>query len=127
MVFELIGIEVRPGSEAAFETGFADAMHLFLNAPGCHELTLQRSIERPTRYCAAVGWTTMEDHTVAFRQSEAFQTWRERVGRHYAAAPQIQHVTTVLTSGRADVGSTADRDIGRLMRIQAEMTTKGSK
>jgi heme-degrading monooxygenase HmoA len=127
LIFELVDIEVKPGSEAAFEAAFAAAIHLFQSAAGCHGLSLQRSIERPTRYCAVVGWATMEDHTLVFRQSEAFQAWRERVGRYYAAAPQIQHVTTVLTSGRADVGSTAERDIGRLTRIQAEMTTKGPK
>ena len=49
------------------------------------------------RYRLVVGWTTLEDHTVHFRGSEAFQSWRALVGEFFAAPPQVEHMNTVVT------------------------------
>jgi hypothetical protein len=43
----------------------------------------------------AVAWATMEDHTVRFRNSEAFSKWREIVGPHFSKAPQVKHLEHV--------------------------------
>ncbi len=50
MIFEIVEIDVKPGEEAAFEAGVAQALPLFQRAKGCHGMELQRSIETPSKY-----------------------------------------------------------------------------
>jgi quinol monooxygenase YgiN len=50
MILEIAQIDVKPGMEAEFEAGVAQAVPIFRRAKGCAGLTLQRSTERPTRY-----------------------------------------------------------------------------
>jgi quercetin dioxygenase-like cupin family protein/quinol monooxygenase YgiN len=97
-VREVAVIEVIPGHEKAFEEAVAQAAPLFQQAQGARILSLDSSAEHPQRYRLTVGWTTIEDHTVAFRESEAFQQWRALIGDHIAGTPQVEHLTNVLTA-----------------------------
>lgn len=97
MIFEIAEIEVKPNEEEAFEAAVAKATPLFRRAKGCHDMELQRSIEKPSRYRLVVKWETVEDHMVHFRESEDFQEWRKLVGPHFAAAPVVEHTRTVVT------------------------------
>ncbi|CAG2147704.1 antibiotic biosynthesis monooxygenase family protein [Cupriavidus plantarum] len=96
MIHEIAQITVKPGMEAQFEAGVVQAKPLFARARGCHSMNLQRSIEQPQQYTLVVGWETVEDHMVHFRESDDFQTWRKLVGDTFAAAPNVYHVTTVV-------------------------------
>ncbi|PVY75716.1 quinol monooxygenase YgiN [Cupriavidus alkaliphilus] len=96
MIHEIVQITIKPGMEAQFEASVARARPLFLDSKGCHGVNLQRSIEQPSHYTLVVAWETLEDHTVHFRQSEAFHQWRGLVGDCFAAPPAIHHVNTVL-------------------------------
>ncbi len=98
MIFEMAQIEVKPGMESAFESGVAKAIPLFRQARGCHGLQLLKSIEQPSRYTLMVTWGTVDDHIVHFRQSEAFQQWRQLVGEYFAGPPQVGH-TAVAVAG----------------------------
>jgi len=91
MVFEIAEIEVKPGQEAAFEAAVAEAGPNFRGAKGCLSLELQRTVERPTVYRLVVGWESVESHTVDFRNSEGFQTWRKLAGPYFAAPPKVEH------------------------------------
>ena len=91
MVTEVAQIEVKPGFEAQFEQGVRQARALFLEAQGCQEMRLWRSLEQPLRYRLLVEWNTLEDHTVRFRGSPAFGTWRELVQECFASPPQVEH------------------------------------
>jgi heme-degrading monooxygenase HmoA len=96
MIQEIAEITVKPGMQAPFEAGIAQAKPLFLRARGCHGVSLKHSIEEPARYLLVVDWETVEDHMTHFRASADFQTWRKLVGDCFAAPPQVQHVSTVL-------------------------------
>ena len=98
MVTEIAQIEVKPGTEKDFEAGVAKAKPLFLRAKGCHGMELHKSVEKPTRYRLFVKWGTLENHTVDFRGSEDFQSWRGLVGQYFAAPPEVEHTETVVTS-----------------------------
>ncbi|MEU5029559.1 antibiotic biosynthesis monooxygenase family protein [Streptomyces milbemycinicus] len=98
MITEIAQIEVRPGSEEEFEKAVAEAVPLFLAADGCEGIDLTRSVEEPSRYRLMVRWETVEHHTVTFRQSDAFTRWRALAGPYFAAAPQVEHVRSVLAS-----------------------------
>jgi heme-degrading monooxygenase HmoA len=97
MVTEIAQIEVKPGTEKVFEAAVAKAKPLFLRAKGGKGMELHKSVEKPTRYRLMVKWETLENHTVDFRGSEDFQTWRGLVGQYFASAPEVEHTETVVS------------------------------
>jgi heme-degrading monooxygenase HmoA len=95
MILEMAHIEVKPGAEAAFEAAVGQAAPLFAAARGCQKMELHRVVEAPSRYILMVRWATLEDHTVHFRESEAFQQWRALAGPHFASPPRVEHTAVV--------------------------------
>ncbi|KQS03772.1 antibiotic biosynthesis monooxygenase [Sphingomonas sp. Leaf357] len=98
MIFEIAEIDVIAGHETAFEAGVAEAAPHFKAARGCRSFALTRGIEHPQRYRLTVGWDSVEDHMVHFRDSTGFQAWRRLVGPHFAAPPRVDHVERVIIS-----------------------------
>lgn len=96
MVLEMAEFEIVPGKEVAFEAGVRNAVPLFQAAKGYPSLSLRRVIEKPGTYRLFVEWETLEDHTVSFRNAEAFQTWRSLVGPFFAGAPRVDHSETII-------------------------------
>ena len=98
MITEIAQIDVKPGMEQDFEAGVAKAAPVFKRAKGCHGLTLEKSIEKPSRYRLFVQWETVENHTKDFRESADFQEWRKLVGHCFASPPEVEHVRETLKS-----------------------------
>jgi quinol monooxygenase YgiN len=96
MINEIAEIDVMAGHEAAFETAVAEAAPHFKAARGCRSFALNRSVELPQRYRLVVGWDSVDDHMVHFRESEGFKAWRALVGPHFASLPRVEHVTAVI-------------------------------
>jgi heme-degrading monooxygenase HmoA len=96
MILEIAQIDVKPGMEAEFEAGVRAAAPVFRRAKGCTSMTLQRSVEKPSRYRLVVGWETLENHTVDFRGSADFAEWRKLVGHCFAQPPEVEHVHEVV-------------------------------
>jgi heme-degrading monooxygenase HmoA len=97
MIHEIAIITIKPGTEAEFEANAGKAVELFKRAKGCLGMELQKGIESPLVYRLWVRWNTVEDHTVAFRESADFQTWRSLVGHCFASPPQVEHTKTVVS------------------------------
>ena len=97
MINEFADITVKEGSQADFETAVEQAVPLFRRASGCLSMRLERSIEFPLRYLIVVGWATLEDHTVGFRASPDYQTWRNLVGGYFVGAPVVQHTEAAVS------------------------------
>jgi quinol monooxygenase YgiN len=97
VITEVARIDVRPGGEEAFEQAVAQALHVFLEAPGCHGVELHRVVEHPRRYRLVVRWESVEHHTVTFRASDGFRRWRALAGPHFAAPPEVEHTRAVLS------------------------------
>jgi heme-degrading monooxygenase HmoA len=98
MVLEIAQIDVKPGMEVEFESGFAKAKPLFDRAKGCRSAAIHKSLEKPSRYRLFVEWETLENHTVDFRGSADFQEWRSLVGHCFASPPEVEHVVQVAAS-----------------------------
>lgn len=94
MILETAEFAVTDGP--AFEEKVRTALPLFQGFPGCHGASLHRVIEEPDRYRLLVRWSTLEDHTVAFRGSEAFTRWRALVSPLFAAPPVVTHSEEVV-------------------------------
>ena len=96
MITEIAQIDIKAGSEAAFEAAVDKARVVFKRAQGFHGLELHRAIEKPQRYRLMVKWETLENHTVDFRGSENFAEWRGLVGAFFASPPEVEHTETVV-------------------------------
>jgi quinol monooxygenase YgiN len=90
MATEIACIDVRAGSEAAFEAGARAAVPEFSAAAGCSAMRLLRSHETAGRYWLIVEWTDVAAHE-AFRATPGFARWRELVGDFFAAKPMVEH------------------------------------
>jgi heme-degrading monooxygenase HmoA len=95
VITEHVLLPVIPGQEAEFEAAFGQARPIIAAMPGFVSLSLSRSIETPNTYLLLVEWETLEDHTVGFRGSGAYQQWRSLLHRFYEPFPVVEHFNLV--------------------------------
>jgi hypothetical protein len=70
-------------------------------------MALVNVLEDPAQYRLIVGWDSIDDHMVAFRNSDDFQIWRDRVGRFFVVSPGVEHVALVQSYFRAATANSA--------------------
>ena len=87
--------EIRVTDPQGFEAAVARARPYFLAAEGCLGLRLERVIEAPDTYRLVVDWQTLAHHTVTFRNSDGFQTWRSLAAPFFVEPPKVTHVMHV--------------------------------
>jgi len=95
MVLELAKINIQPGTEQEFEAAFNEAIKNIAAAQGYQSHQLKRCIEDNNQYALFIHWNTLEDHTVAFRESAAFKAWRELIQPYLAGPPVVEHYEDV--------------------------------
>src|SRR3954462_6826509 len=81
MFLEIAQVDIKPGQEAEFEAGAAKAAPLFQRAKGCRAMSLQRSVEKPSRYGLLL-WDTVENHTNDFYGERRLAGMAEACGAH---------------------------------------------
>lgn len=101
MILEVAAIQVQPGQEAEFEAAIATAYRLLAETEGYCSHILRRCMEQGDRYLLLIQWETLEAHTVNFRESERFTTWRSIIGPFFAAPPEVMHYEIVHDSAQA--------------------------
>ncbi len=84
-------MSIVPGKELEFEAALEQAKKVISQAEGMVHFQVSRGIERPSTYQLMIGWKTLEDHTVGFRESELFVQWRGLIGPFFAEAPVVEH------------------------------------
>ncbi|HEX5806570.1 MAG TPA: antibiotic biosynthesis monooxygenase [Macromonas sp.] len=96
MILEQVDIRIDPAQAQAFEAAIEHGVTTVIaHAKGFHGCKLNRSHETPGRYNLMIYWETLEDHTVGFRQSEAFTQWRAIVGPFFSQPPVVEHLELV--------------------------------
>src|SRR5690348_14385831 len=91
MILEVATLNLKSGQESGFEAAFAEAKKIISAAKGFRSLELRRCVETPHRYLLFVNWDTLENHTVGFRQSDAFSEWRKLLVPFYESMPVVEH------------------------------------
>lgn len=92
MILELADLRIQPGKQAEFDAAIQQGVRdVISKAKGFLGFQVQKCIETPERYVLMIRWETLENHTVDFRQSEAFAAWRGIVGPFFAQPPQVEH------------------------------------
>jgi heme-degrading monooxygenase HmoA len=92
MILEVADIVIYPGRQAEFELAIARGIEQIVSkAGGIRSWKVNKGIESPDRYLLMIEWETLEEHTIGFRQSPAFQEWRAVVGPFFAEPPVVEH------------------------------------
>lgn len=91
MILEVAILNIRPGTNEAFEAAFREASGIISSMPGYHSHELRRCLEAPGRYLLLVHWQRLEDHTIGFRQSADYQRWRALLHHFYDPFPTVEH------------------------------------
>ncbi len=99
MILELADIRIHPGRQAEFEQAVRHGLDTVLSkAKGFRRYEVRQSIETPERYMLLIHWDTLEDHTIAFRNSPAYEEWRAIVGPLFAQPPFVEHFESCVAS-----------------------------
>jgi heme-degrading monooxygenase HmoA len=102
MILELADIGILPGKQAEFDAAIKRGVETVISkAKGFRGYKINKSIETPERYVLMIFWDTVENHTVDFRGSPAFQEWRAIVGPFFATPPVVEHLTLLAKSAEA--------------------------
>ena len=102
MILEVADIRIQPGRQAEFDAAIAHGIRTVIaQAKGYISAKVQKGIETPERYLLMIEWATLENHTVDFRESPAFATWRGIVGPFFASMPTVEHFTLVVDTRAA--------------------------
>jgi heme-degrading monooxygenase HmoA len=99
MILELADIRIQPGRQADFDAAIQRGVDTVIaQAKGFCGYKVHKGLESPERYVLMIWWTTLENHTVDFRESPAFAEWRAIVGPFFAQPPQVEHFTLLAKS-----------------------------
>lgn len=99
MILEIADIRIQPGKQAEFDAAIQRGLEdVISKSAGFIGYKVNKCIESPERYVLMIYWATLENHTVDFRQSPAFQAWRAIVGPFFAAPPVVEHFTLLAES-----------------------------
>jgi heme-degrading monooxygenase HmoA len=98
-VLEVALLSVRADCGSDFEAAFEQAARIIAASPGYLSHELGRCLEADDRYILLVRWRSIEDHTVGFRGSAAYQEWKRMLHHFYDPFPSVQHY--VMTERRA--------------------------
>ena len=91
MILETAILSIKPGQSRAFEAAMTEAQPLIAATPGFQRIEVRPCIETADRYLLLVWWDTLEAHTVGFRESERYQTWRKLLHHFYEPFPLVEH------------------------------------
>jgi heme-degrading monooxygenase HmoA len=95
MILEAVMLNVNPDQANHFEEAFKQASPIIRSAAGYLSHELHKCLESDGKYLLLVRWRTLEDHTVGFRRSAAYQEWKKLLHRFYDPFPAVEHFTEV--------------------------------
>ncbi|MBO9130584.1 antibiotic biosynthesis monooxygenase [Bacillus sp. 165] len=95
MVLETATLYVKEGMEHEFKAAFQKASVILSSMNGYISHKLLKCIEAERKYLLLVEWETLEDHTIGFRTSKEYQTWRGMLHHFYEPFPVVEHFEDV--------------------------------
>ncbi|MDJ0744925.1 MAG: antibiotic biosynthesis monooxygenase [Xenococcaceae cyanobacterium MO_167.B27] len=99
MILEIATLNIKAGMSDDFESAFQQASSIIASMPGYISHDLQKCIEKSDRYLLLVYWQSLEDHTIGFRQSAEYQTWKALLHHFYDPFPLVEHYYSVIDLG----------------------------
>jgi heme-degrading monooxygenase HmoA len=91
MILEVAVLNIKSDLSDTFESAFEEASQIIASMPGYMSHELKKCIEVPHQYLLLVQWETIEAHTIGFRQSSQYQSWKEILHHFYDPFPTVEH------------------------------------
>ncbi len=91
MITEIAILDVKKGKEEEFEKAFKKAQKIIISMDGYISHSLQKCIEDSSRYLLTVIWKTLENHTIGFRESKEYLSWKKLLHHFYDPFPIVEH------------------------------------
>ena len=91
MIVETAFMTVKEGAEDDFLAALQEAQKFLLQSPGCRGLRVHQGVEQPQTFLLLIEWNTLADHIEGFRESPAFNSWREILGPFFIEVPRVEH------------------------------------
>jgi heme-degrading monooxygenase HmoA len=96
MILEVAILQVTNGEAQNFERDFAIASQFIQSIPGYVNHSLRKCLEQENKYLLLVNWEKLENHTIDFRESEAYLEWKKLLHHYYNPFPVVEHYEMVL-------------------------------
>jgi heme-degrading monooxygenase HmoA len=96
MILEVAILQVKNGETQNFERDFAIASQFIQSIPGYLSHSLRKCLEDDNKYILLVDWESLENHTIGFRESEAYLEWKKLLHHYYDPFPVVEHYEMVL-------------------------------
>lgn len=101
MILEAAFLQVKTGQAGDFEEAFRQASPIIASMNGYIAHELQKCLEVDNKYLLLVKWETLEDHTIGFRTSKAYQEWKRLLHHFYEPFPTVEHFETILSNEKS--------------------------
>ena len=95
MVLEVAVLHVKKDKELLFESDFKIAQQYISAIQGYSGHSLRKCIEEENKYILLVEWEKLEDHTIDFRESNAYLEWKKLLHHYYDPFPVVEHFKTI--------------------------------
>jgi heme-degrading monooxygenase HmoA len=95
MITEIAVLKILAGQSGNFEASFEEASEIISSMNGYVFHELLKCVEQKDQYILIVRWEKLEDHTIGFRKSEAYQKWKELLHHFYDPFPVVEHYTKI--------------------------------
>jgi heme-degrading monooxygenase HmoA len=91
VIYEHAYLTIDPARSAEFEKALDAGRGHLLAAPGCREVSVSRSVDRPGVYLLRVGWDRIEDHLEVFPATSQAVRLAETIGSFFLGEPTVIH------------------------------------
>jgi len=98
MILEAVFLFVKPDLSNQFEKDFVKASQYIASIQGYLGHRLEKCLEVEHKYLLLVDWNSLEDHTVGFRNSEAYLEWKKILHHYYEPFPVVEHFENVFAN-----------------------------
>lgn len=95
MIVEVAILKIKQGQSIQFEADFKTASIYIASIEGYLGHTLQKCLEKENQYLLLVKWKKLEDHTIGFRESVAYENWKQLLHHYYEPFPIVEHYEEV--------------------------------
>lgn len=96
MILEVAILQVKKGETQNFEHDFTIASQFIQSIPGYVNHSLRKCLEEDNKYLLLVNWEKLENHTIGFRESEAYLEWKKLLHHYYDPFPIVEHYEMIL-------------------------------
>ena len=91
MILEIVKWNIKPNLEERFQEAFTDAQKYLIKSKGYQSHKLLKCIEIKNQYNLLVYWSTLENHTIDFQQSNEYQKYKALMSQYLEEGTILQH------------------------------------